>query len=627
MHGLSRCGPLGRITLRIWLLAELVAVPCLAIAAPDKVVSFQYEDYVLTHSLVPCGPVPTALDPNGVYPYVSYCETANRPVPQKYKFVVLENRQIKVTISPDLGGKVTSIVHKASGREVLYVPQVIRPTRILPRFYFVAGGIEVSFPISHSPSQNEKIRFRVDRAADRVYVTCGERELHFGMQWSVEYSLGPQDNFLTERVLLRNPGTSAYPWMSWSNAALPSAPDTEFHFPNGQVLSHASRISTIDWQKQGLKRESDIKEMTGYFWKTRDVNAFGAYTPSLGVGLYHVADESISPGMKLWSYGIGDDRDWATLSTASPDPYIEIQGGPIGDQSIKLELPPKETRWHVEYWIPTDKPLNIHALTVPESHLRPVADIPLFEWARPDEVTVWNELLLSYAKKGRLTDPPPIDQSRWAPSGMENLAPAFEWAIQNTPDAKANLWRFHYGAWLAGRVETEKAISVLSASKIGVADVLLARIYAAKGDIRDAARALAAIREPWLQLHPQVVVERDQILRALGMQTLQEREQWLGKVGALKDEWIMERKVQLLIDKGEFENARQLLLSVPFQKVHQTYTRTGMWLQICEKLREPCDPIPRVLGEDRLARFGAYREFQSPSQEPTAETTNSKPDN
>ena len=57
-----------------------------------------------------------------------------------------------------------------------------------------------------------------------------------------------------------------------------------------------------------------------------------------------------------------------------------------------------------------------------------------------------------------------------------------------------------------------------------------------------------------------------------------------------------------IIDKGEIQNARQLLLSVPFQKVHQTYTRTaGMWLQICEKLKEPCDPIPQVLGEDRLA--------------------------
>jgi hypothetical protein len=90
------------------------------------------------------------------------------------------------------------------------------------------------------------------------------------------------------------------------------------------------------------------------------------------------------------------------------------------------------------------------------------------------------------------------------------------------------------------------------------------------------AAALEAIQEPWLQLHPQVVVERDRILRAVGTQTLAEREQWLNKVGALKDEWIIERKVQLLIDKGEIQNARQLLLSVSFQIVHQTYTRTGM---------------------------------------------------
>jgi len=49
---------------------------------------------------------------------------------------------------------VTSIVHKGSGKEVFYVPHVMPPTLILPRFYFVAGGIEVSFTISHSASQN-----------------------------------------------------------------------------------------------------------------------------------------------------------------------------------------------------------------------------------------------------------------------------------------------------------------------------------------------------------------------------------------------------------------------------------------------------------------------------------------
>jgi hypothetical protein len=599
------------LTLHVFLLACFFASSCLAAELPSEAVSSsQYEDYVLTHGLTGCGPIPTALDPNGVYPYVSYCETANRPTPKKYTFLVLENRYIKVTIAPDLGGKVMSMVHNGSGKEVLYVPHVVRPTRILPRFYFVAGGIEVSFPISHSPSQNERVLYRVDHTANRVYVTCGERELRFGMQWSLEYSLGPQDTFLTERVLFHNPGASSYPWMSWSNAALPSAPDTEFHFPRGEVLSHASKIQTIDWENQGPRHESDIKEMTGYFWKTRDTNAFGVFTPSLGTGLYHVADEAISPGMKLWSYGVGDDRAWATLSTGSPQPYVEMQGGPIGDQSIKLELAPQQTRWHAEYWIPTDKPLDIHKLSVPETELRPVSDIPLFEWARPATVGVWNELAGAFKKKSALPDPPDVEQNLWAPSGMEDLAPAFQWAIQSTSGIKADLWKFYYGTWLAGRGQAEDAIRVLSGCKTGVAAALLARLYQAKGDSASAAKAMAAIQEPWLLLHPQVVAERDRILRALGTQTLAEREQWLNQVGALKDEWIIERRVQLLIDKGEVKDARKLLLSTPFQKVHQTYTRTGMWMQICETLKESCDPIPQSLGEDRLARFGAYREFQ-----------------
>jgi len=585
----------------------ILSINCIA---QNKISCIEYNDYVLTHILTPAGPVPTALDPNGVYPYVSYSETSNRPVVKNYKFIVLENDHIKITICPDLGGKVTSLVHKPSGKEVLYVPDVIRYTRILPRFYFVAGGIEVSFPISHSPTQNETVLYKIDRTKERIYVTCGERELRFGMQWSVEYSLGPNDNFLTQRVIFYNPGTSAYPWMSWSNAALPSAPDTRYNFPKGTVLSHSSKIDTIDWERQGPKTQTDIKEMTGYFWKTKDANAFGAFTPSLGSGLYHIADEKIADGIKLWSYGVGDDSAWSVLSTARHQTYIEIQGGPIGDQSIKLELQPNQTRWHIEYWIPTDKELNIYSLKVPAAILRPVNQIPLFQWARESEVKVWKDLVHAYQTKTRFPEPPPIDQNLWAPSGMENLDAAFKWAINNTNGEKADLWKFYYGTWLAGRAKTDEAIKILSTSKTGVAKVLLARLLKIKGDMNGARKAFELIEEKWLQLHPEVIVERDKVLRNLGSQTIPEREQWLAKVDALKDEWIIERKIQLLIDKGEFQKAKDLLLSTPFQKVHQTYTRTNLWMQICDKLNISYYPIPKELGEDRLARFGAYREYE-----------------
>src|SRR5579863_4936401 len=124
--------------IRIFLIAILSGTVLNAVGqqSTSKVTCSEYHDYKLTHNLTPFGPVPTAFDPNGVYPYVSYCETSNRPVLQKYHYIVLENDRLKVTICPDLGGKVTSIICKRSGKEVLYVPDVIRQTRILPRFYF-----------------------------------------------------------------------------------------------------------------------------------------------------------------------------------------------------------------------------------------------------------------------------------------------------------------------------------------------------------------------------------------------------------------------------------------------------------------------------------------------------------
>ncbi|MDH6303642.1 hypothetical protein M2459_000424 [Parabacteroides sp. PF5-5] len=570
----------------------------------------EYRDYLLTHQLTPFGPVPTVYDPNGVYPYISYCETSNRPVLQEYRFVSLENAYVKITICPDLGGKVLSIIHKESGREVLYVPDVIRQTRILPRFYFVAGGIEVSFPISHTPTQNESVSYQIDKTDNRIYLTCGERELRFGMHWSVEYSLGENDTFLTQRVVFHNPGKQAYPWMSWSNAAVPSAPDTQYDFPKGEVLVHSSILDTIRWEKDGPKTEADIKEMTGYFWQTKDVNAFGAFTPSLGTGLYHIADEKITGGIKLWSYGVDKDSIWSVLSTANKRPYVEIQGGPIADQSIKLEMQPGETRWHTEYWIPTDRRLDLYGLKLPGTKLRSIESIPVFGWSRKGEVDLWLQLKAAYLSGANLPEAPEITSYLWAPSGMEDLDEAFKWAIRSTTGEASALWKLYYGAWLAGRERMDEAISVLSVSENDIARVLSARLLYLQGKTEEAVQAINSIRNRSLQLHPQIIVERDQLLRSVNHKSIEEREKWLSAVDALDDEWIIERRVQLLIDKGEIQAAKSLLLSTHFQLVHQTYTRTSLWEQICKQLGEPAYPVPVQLGEDNLARFGAYREYE-----------------
>ena len=283
-------------------------------------------------------------------------------------------------------GAICSIFLKVAAVETLFLPRVVRPVRILPRQSFTGGGIELSFPVSHSPVQIVPVMYVVTRDRERIYVSCGERELRFGMNWTVEYSLGERDAFLTQRTVFFNPDRDAHPWMSWSNAGVPARPDTEFHFPGGPVLVHGRDLRTIDWNAEGPRRQSDVRRMTGFFWMNPDCSAFGAFTPSLGAGLYHVADLSTVPGIKLWTDGTGRDEAWVTQYTLDGEQCLEIQAGPLVDQSVKSVLQPGQLRHHIEFWIPSATRRDIREIPLPQPALRAVNQVPLFDWATSDDV-------------------------------------------------------------------------------------------------------------------------------------------------------------------------------------------------------------------------------------------------
>jgi hypothetical protein len=490
----------------------------------------------LIHPLTSAGPIPTAFDPYGYHPYPSFSATAGSPKRQSFRVVALENRFLKALICPDLGGRLHSLVHKAGQREVLYVPKTLKPARILPRMAFLPGGIEVSFPISHSPVQIEKMDWKALAGRERAYVWCGERELHAGMQWTIEFSLGAEDRFLSQRTFFWNPTRQSHEWMSWSNAALPARPDTAFHFPGGPVLVHDDQVRTRDWAKQGPRRQSEVGRMTGYFWKRPDVFAFGAFTPSLRCGLYHVAAPEQCPGIKLWTYG-RRDKGWA-----GEGDYIEIQAGPLKDQSRKGLLKPGQSHVHAEFWLPTDQPMDIRRLALPEPKWMPMAQVPRFGKVRRSHSVF-------------LSGPQP---RRPAPAQAQLLA---------------------------------------------------ARVLRLKGRWKQALAKLDQVRPKTLLTHPQVLVEKDQILRGMGQAGLKEREQFLEQAGWHKDERLVERKALLLADQGRWREAKRLLENRDFQKIHQRYFRTELWKRVQKALGLASSKVPESLGEDDLARFGAYRDF------------------
>ena len=399
--------------------------------------------------------------------------------------------------------------------------------------------------------------------------------------------------------------------MSWSNAGVPARPDTMFDFPNGPVLVHESRIRTIDWNTEGPRRQSDVHRMTGFFWQKPDNRAFGVFTPSLGAGLYHVADPAQMPGMKLWTDGIGRDEGWVSQYTLDGKQCLEIQAGPLIDQSKKDVLAPGQLHQQVEFWIPSERRLAIREISIPKPKVRPVDDIPRFTWARGEEIWEWPQLVAAgrSGDAGRIPKAPDVESNHWAPSGMAELGDALSWAVSVSQTDERDKWSLQQGAWLAGRGDPDAALKVLSQSRDDRARALAGRLWLVhKQNAHAAAASFRSIESSAISLHPQVVIERDKALAALGLETLDERKRWLDTVSALDDDWLAERRASLFLDRGDAHAAMQVLMTTHFQLVHQRYERTRLWRRAASMLGLKPVQNPSWLGEDDLAEFGAYRQ-------------------
>ena len=225
----------------------------------------------------------------------------------------------------------------------------------------------------------------------------------------------------------------------------------------------------------------------------------------------------------------------------------------------------------------------------------------------------------------RIPKAPGVDSNCWPPSGIAESGDALSWAASMTDHAERDKWLFQHGAWLAGRGKAEAALKVLGQSHDDRARALAARLWlASKHDAHAAAESFRAIDSPAISLHPQVVIERDKALAALGAETLQERTRWLDAVSALDDEWLVERRASLALDCGDAHAALKALMSTRFQLVHQRYERTRLWQRAASMLGLKPVEYPSWLGEDDLAEFGAYRQDSEARPDPavTPRTTN-----
>lgn len=535
------------------------------------------------HRPVPLTDLPLLYHREHLFPYTSYGDTEAASVPRTFRIVALENEHLRVEVAPELGGRVYSLFDKRLSREILFSNPVVKPVRILPIWAFISGGIEFNFPIAHSPTSIAEVGCATGQVGDYGFIRVGEREARTGMEWVVELGLVAGSPVLVQRTAFRNRTGADHPWMSWTICAARSTEGTEFVHPPHRVLVHDDRVVEADWPGDGLNWDRHAQQMTALFWKPGSAPAFGTFHHDLGFGLMHLADPALLPGKKVWTYGHGKHRCWAQATTDGGLTYCEIESGPLLDQNEKPLFCHGTEHRTEEYWIPVHSRAACDNLEWPQLNLPPMSD-PWLGWQHSAWQIEWERFRVG-------AGPLPASQ---VPTGIE-LETALRAEVERDNFAAAE----PLALWLAFRSRTQEALSLVEISVVPTARRVAGLILWKA--LHDPQRAVAHLNAGPLH-DPIAVVELDGLYAEL--------DQTDRRVALLErapdHRRIIERRADLALEVGRSEETLRLLAATSWPREHQRYVRTELWRAASAALGQSGTSVPDALGEDNLARFGAY---------------------
>lgn len=317
-----------------------------------------------------------------IYPYTLQDEIASSPTEITYLTLHLENKYLRVTVLPGLGGRVFSVYDKTSQREVFYKNSTIKFSPLAIRGAFFSGGVEFSFPVAHAPTTADSVNWDILENEDgSASIVIGGLEHMSCMRWTIKLTLFPDRCALTQDVQLFNPSPIPGRYHYWTNASLDSDDQTEFIYPFQRVRSYEfagtaswpiSRLDMITsepglpgmegvpmWPAERLHEpfnfrwEKDMLAQVSIFGRNVEWDYFGAWQHSTNTGYAHFARSEDVSGMKLWSWGRGDVgivNQSALMDDGSL--YAETQCGAMETQLDFDFLPPGVTRKWREWWLP-----------------------------------------------------------------------------------------------------------------------------------------------------------------------------------------------------------------------------------------------------------------------------------
>ena len=293
------------------------------------------------------------------YPYPLLDNLTNKRVDKTYRAVFLENEYLRVTVLPELGGKLYAIYDKTAGRDALYTNHVVKYAMVGIRGAWTSGGIEWNFPDGHTLTTVSPVDFVTRMEEDGgAAVIVGDTERVQRMQWAVAIRLRPGRKVVETEVTLNNRRETPGRYWFWATAAARATDDMRFIYPMREAYPHAF-WPVFSFPKHNGVDLSAYREVTNYlslFARDSRRDFFGVYYEKSDWGIAHVADHHELPGKKTWTWGTDEaGKIWIDKLTDNDGQYVEFQAGRFETQMEHEFIAPHRVERFTEYWFPLDK--------------------------------------------------------------------------------------------------------------------------------------------------------------------------------------------------------------------------------------------------------------------------------
>ncbi|MEU9986723.1 DUF5107 domain-containing protein [Streptomyces sp. NPDC048045] len=291
--------------------------------------------------------------------------------PRALDALVIENDRLRATVLPGLGGRIASLVHLPTRRELLYRNPVFQPANFALNGAWYSGGIEWNIgatghtTLSCAPLHAARVPAPDGGEMLRLWEWERLRDLPF----QVDLWLPDGSDFLHVGVRIRNPHEHPVPTYWWSNTAVPE--DRRILVPAEEAwqFGHERRLRRVPVPSyDGVDRTHPLNSpyAADYFYEVPDGRRrWIAALDADGHGLVQTSTDVLR-GRKLfvWGSGPGGRRWQQWLTEPGTGGYCEIQAGLARTQLEHVRLEPESEMSWLEAYGPLDAPRDGEWTTV-----------------------------------------------------------------------------------------------------------------------------------------------------------------------------------------------------------------------------------------------------------------------